>query len=105
MTHVPECAWERTTLDACVYRQTHNYCPHPEHACTCPPQPGMRTIELNDDEARLLLEALSGLMARSGIPAEVTATFQLAQRLEGFTIDGRPGASHIATYARKDDDG
>ena len=22
----------------CTYRATHGYCPHPEHACTCPPR-------------------------------------------------------------------
>ena len=54
---------------------------------------GDRTITLTDDEAHLLLEALAGLMARSGVPDEMQATFRLAQRLEGFTIDGRPGAA------------
>jgi hypothetical protein len=36
--HAPECAWEQTTPADCQYRQTHYYCPHPEHACTCLPK-------------------------------------------------------------------
>lgn len=35
MKHQPDCKWERTTPVECVYRQTHNYCPHAEHTCTC----------------------------------------------------------------------
>ena len=58
-----------------------------------------RVIYLDDDEAHLLLEALAGLMARTGVPAEVTATFRLAQRIEGFEIDGRPGAKPIVHNA------
>ena len=54
-----------------------------------------RTITLTDTEAPLLLEALAGLMARSGVADEVQATFHLAQRLEGFEVDGRPGATLI----------
>lgn len=34
--HVPECRWEQTTNDECEYRASHCYCPHAEHACTCP---------------------------------------------------------------------
>lgn len=33
--HVAECRWQRTTEAECEYRATHNYCPHPEHACDC----------------------------------------------------------------------
>lgn len=43
----------------------------------------------------MLLESLAGLYARSGQPAEVTAAFRLAQRLEGFTIEGRSGAKPL----------
>lgn len=35
MKHKAECRWERTTDAECVYRATHHYCPHPEHACDC----------------------------------------------------------------------
>jgi hypothetical protein len=31
-THHPDCRWERAT---CEYRETHHYCPHPEHSCNC----------------------------------------------------------------------
>ena len=30
--HTTDCAW---SLADCDYKQTHHYCPHPEHACTC----------------------------------------------------------------------
>ena len=46
---------------------------------------------INDTERLMLLEALAGMYARSADTAEVTACMRLAQRLEGFTIDGRPG--------------
>jgi hypothetical protein len=32
MKHHPDCRRERAT---CEYRETHHYCPHPEHACNC----------------------------------------------------------------------
>ena len=54
-----------------------------------------RTITLNDDEAKMVLEALAGLFARSGDNEEMLAAMQLAQRVEGFTIDGRPGAKAV----------
>ena len=33
--HQSDCQWEKTTAAECEYRETHHYCPHPEHACTC----------------------------------------------------------------------
>lgn len=35
--HNPECIWSRLTENECEYRKTHFYCPHPNHACDCPP--------------------------------------------------------------------
>jgi hypothetical protein len=35
MIHKPTCRWILTTNVECEYRQTHHYCPHPEHACDC----------------------------------------------------------------------
>lgn len=35
MEHDKDCRWERTTNTECEYRDTHHYCPHPEHACNC----------------------------------------------------------------------
>jgi predicted RNase H-like nuclease (RuvC/YqgF family) len=34
MKHQDNCKWENAD---CQYRETHEYCPHPEHACTCKP--------------------------------------------------------------------
>ena len=33
--HQPDCRWETITLKECSYRDTHHYCPHSEHGCTC----------------------------------------------------------------------
>lgn len=33
--HDSDCRWQRTTATECEYRETHFYCPHPEHACNC----------------------------------------------------------------------
>lgn len=40
--HAPDCRWERLTSAECAYRDTHYFCPHPEHACTCPPADAAR---------------------------------------------------------------
>lgn len=67
MTHLPSCRWERTTLGECEYRDTHHYCPHEEHACTCPPRP--------PDEPRVV-----GLAAWEGVALD-TFVYQLAGAL------------------------
>lgn len=30
--HKADCKWINSL---CEYKETHNYCPHPEHACNC----------------------------------------------------------------------
>ena len=35
--HTPNCKWIKTTNAECEYRDTHEYCPHEEHSCDCPP--------------------------------------------------------------------
>ncbi len=54
--HLPDCAWEQTAPDECVYRDTHHYCPHSEHACTCPPKPTVA------DELALALRLLDAFV-------------------------------------------
>lgn len=56
---------------------------------------GVATITVNTAERKLLLESLAGFMARTAIPAEVTACFRLAQRLEGFDVN-QPAESGVA---------
>lgn len=34
-THAADCVWQRITSAECEYRDTHHYCPHLEHACSC----------------------------------------------------------------------
>ncbi len=43
--HLSECRWQKTTAAECEYRETHHYCPHPEHACDCPPAAFLDTDE------------------------------------------------------------
>lgn len=33
--HTDNCRWSNTNTEECEYRDTHHYCPHPEHACDC----------------------------------------------------------------------
>lgn len=35
MLHHPKCIWQTLTPQECEFRATHEYCPHPAHACTC----------------------------------------------------------------------
>ena len=46
--HRADCRWELTTPAECEYRQTHHYCPHREHACTCPPEAPMTPDDIED---------------------------------------------------------
>lgn len=45
-THRPDCRWERTTSANCAFRETHEYCPHPHHACTCPPDAKLSDLQV-----------------------------------------------------------
>lgn len=60
----------------------------------------IREIELDEAEAGMLLEAAAGHYGRSADPAVVLSTFQFAQRLEGFDIDGRTGSVRHADGSR-----
>ena len=45
MRHSRFCRWQETKESECEYRKTHEYCPHPNHACDCqdsPPAPEAR---------------------------------------------------------------
>ena len=33
--HEEDCRWNNVNPHDCQYRETHEYCPHPEHACNC----------------------------------------------------------------------
>ena len=33
--HTAKCRWYITPRSECAYRDTHEYCPHPDHACNC----------------------------------------------------------------------
>lgn len=35
MIHPDNCKWQKTKPEECEYRETHEYCPHDEHACSC----------------------------------------------------------------------
>lgn len=63
---------------------------------------GERTITLNDEEAKRVLESLACLFSRTADPEEVTALMQIAQRIEGFEINGRPGARRLSDKGHYD---
>lgn len=48
--HQPTCQWQQTAAEQCAYRQTHYYCPHPEHACSCElsPRPALAVRHCGD---------------------------------------------------------
>lgn len=87
--HVPDCAWQRTTSAECEYRATHHYCPHPEHACTCPPRTKPFVEHLDermisaDDVLGFLLAAEEGDaedMTDRGVQASVRMLLEIAKR-------------------------
>jgi len=65
MNHDKDCAWE---LADCEYKETHHYCPHPEHACTCPP----KEISLEDQVAVLRLKLIGSEAINVHLTAEVS---------------------------------
>lgn len=67
--HAVDCVWELTTSAQCEYRDTHHYCPHSEHACTCPEVSG----ELSDNPT--LEEAEAYLRAQGIDPKDVANDF------------------------------
>lgn len=47
-THQNSCRWEKTTNAECEYRDTHHYCPHPEHECDCTTAKQLRVFSPED---------------------------------------------------------
>lgn len=41
--HTSECRWERSN---CEWKETHYYCPHPEHECDCEGLPVYKAIRV-----------------------------------------------------------
>lgn len=59
-THDVNCRWRRTASTECAYRDTHNYCPHPEHACTCAPR--TKSLEQHLDERMITANDVLGFL-------------------------------------------
>lgn len=89
MEHSKDCRWNLTTLEQCEYRDTHHYCPHPEHACTCPALPPR--IEVNADALKGVLRALAG-------PSHLIREMQATQHLGELTGNHNPFAILLAEY-------
>lgn len=64
MTHDKDCAWEKAD---CEYKETHEYCPHPEHACTCTP----KEISPEDQVAVLRLKLIGSEAVNVHLKAKV----------------------------------
>lgn len=58
--HNVNCRWQRVTSAECAFRDTHNYCPHPEHACTCPPR--TKSLEQHLDERMITANDVLGFL-------------------------------------------
>lgn len=52
--HMRSCRWENTSKEQCSYRDTHHYCPHPEHACNCRDTQESREAYFERHRARVL---------------------------------------------------
>ena len=89
MEHNKDCRWHLTTLEQCEYRDTHNYCPHPEHACTCPAVP--QRIEVDATALKRVLAALAG-------PPHLIRELQVTRRLGDLTGSPNPFAVLLAEY-------
>lgn len=72
--HGDDCTWRRTTSAECEYRDTHNYCPHPEHACSCPPS---SAAQHNGDKWR-------HVKIKAGNPRVVAIEFETAEKATEF---------------------
>jgi hypothetical protein len=88
MEHSKDCRWQITTLEQCEYRDTHHYCPHPEHACTCPAVP--QRIEVDAAALKRVLAALAG-------PPHLIREIQATRHLPALGIHN-PFAVLLAEY-------
>lgn len=90
--HTPNCRWERLTKADCVYRDTHHYCPHQEHACDCgqpdcaiPPVPeneimhrryGALSSSVNPEQLSLTVTSLGRLVVTALVTLGYVSTVQ-----------------------------
>ena len=89
MKHDDDCAW--STAD-CEYKETHEYCPHPEHACNCQPKSGGYRLHIvGPDDVHDYVDELEALRAANDINKQY-----LADR------EANPGAEvlFVATVSR-----
>lgn len=83
MQHTTQCKWERTTSEECEYRDTHHYCPHPEHACDCKGQP---KFKVGDKVRKVKGYAWEGKIVMAG-NIEGTGIRYVVQQNELFVTD------------------
>lgn len=103
--HGADCAWERTTSAECEYKDTHNYCPHPEHACTCPQISNDISDNPTLEEAEAYLRA-NGVTLEDAANAFIEYLLQNNLRLkqEAAALRNQVGprrcvkCSHVDTY-------
>lgn len=91
--HVADCRWERTTPAECEYRETHHYCPHPEHACSCPRVPlSTEPPQFVDDPE---MDATDG--AHPAWWRGCDYGVEQVCRIIGAVLDGDPGPHHFGS--------
>lgn len=84
-THNANCRWRRTTSAECAYRNTHHYCPHPEHACTCPPR--TKPYEQHLDERMISANDVLGFLLAAIEEDEADATNDGRQSVVAMLIE------------------
>lgn len=76
--HTPDCRWTKTTTDECEYRDTHYYCPHPEHACDCGFTKSTLYVPLDGPEVERLREKLAHVQGHAFSMEQHLNTIELA---------------------------
>ena len=90
MKHQPICKWEMTTSEQCEYKDTHHYCQHKEHECTCVADKGQ--VALISDVEALLKEIVDGEFGDFTNVKYATPKIELSLRfseLKANVIDGK----------------
>lgn len=82
--HTFHCRWSVTTPEQCEYRQTHHYCPHPEHSCDCRPRQAPRSTPYEHEETAQPLSTISNEIRAIRSPADEDLGQRIYARLENL---------------------
>ncbi len=101
MQHKPECQWEKTKSTECEYRETHHYCPHKEHSCTCEQEQNTEVPAFDYYKFLHMLET-HGYNTTKGCPiAWVNSEIESLHRYHSAKIDVIVGIQNACAAALK----